>query len=86
MKRSAMQNGVGCSLHSGTARYERPSPHPVSHFALAQCEPTLPLQGRVLEAYAFTDGRAPTRLNQATMLAFDWSSGWPTWLPKSSQQ
>src|SRR5262249_34136431 len=29
---------------------EGPSPHPVSHFRCAQCEPTLPLQGRVSAA------------------------------------
>src|SRR5207302_8121204 len=36
--------------------------------------------------YAFTDGRSPTRANQAAMLALAGSSGWPTWPPKSSQQ
>src|SRR4029077_5203946 len=37
--------GAG-SLSPNGARVER-SPHPVSHFRCAQCEPTLPLQGRV---------------------------------------
>jgi hypothetical protein len=37
-------------------------------------------------AYAFTDGLAPTRANQAAMFAFAGSSGWPTMAPKSRKQ
>ena len=36
-------------------------------------------------AYAFAEGRSPTRANHAAMLALVVSSGWPTWLPKLSQ-
>src|SRR6202790_555439 len=39
-----------------------------------------------LHCYAFTEGRCPTRTNQAAMLALAGSSGWPTWPPKSIQQ
>ena len=33
--------------------------------------------------YAFTEGRSPTRANQAAILVLAGSSGWPTRLPKS---
>jgi hypothetical protein len=36
--------------------------------------------------YAFTEGRSATRANHAVIFVFAASSGWPTWLPKSSQQ
>ena len=36
--------------------------------------------------YAFTDGRWPTRSNQAAILVLAGFSGWPIWLPKSIQQ
>ena len=33
---------------------------------------------RETSAYAFTEGRWPTRANQAAMLVLAGSSGWPT--------